>query len=141
MRSCDINSKVLFHHYSRDKKGTQKLAALVYVYINSISILPCISDGKRKMIFVLIILNMGTQLSSDTSRSFIGRFFICSEDTIWYLPFDSPRRAVRKRAAVPALPTSISASFFGILPPKPVIVIFFYPHPPKPEIPDESVHL
>ena len=37
--------------------------------------------------------------------------------------FDSPRRAVRKRAAVPALPTSISASFFGILPPKPVIVI------------------
>ena len=35
------------------------------------------------------------------------------EDTIWYLPFDSQRRAVRKRAAVPALPTSISASFFG----------------------------
>ena len=62
MRSCDINRKVLFHHYSRDKKGTQKLAALVYVYINSISILPCISDGKRKMIYVLIILNMGTQL-------------------------------------------------------------------------------
>ena len=37
---------------------------------------------------------------------------------------EGPRRAVRKRAAVPALPTSISASFFGILPPKPVIVIF-----------------
>ena len=50
----------------------------------------------------------------------MGRFFICSEASRCQTPLAQPSMAVRKRAAVPALPTLIAAVSFGMRPPRPV---------------------
>ena len=65
-----------------------------------------------------------TPVSSE-NNSCIGLFFICSEASIVYSPSEKPSIAVRKRAAVPALPTLITACFLGIFPPQPKTVTAF----------------
>ena len=55
--------------------------------------------------------------SSASNKGFIGRFFICCDASIKYLPSESASIAVRNLAAVPALPTLIVADLFGMPPP------------------------
>ena len=54
----------------------------------------------------------------------MGRCRMASSPSKKYLPFsERVRKAVKKRAAVPALPTCNLASLAGILPPSPITLI------------------
>ena len=55
-------------------------------------------------------------------KSPIGRRSICCDERTINCPFERARRAVIKRAAVPALPTYTSPLSFGSLPPQPCTV-------------------
>ena len=66
--------------------------------------------------------NRAPAFSSAEMRSPIGRLFICSDDRTTNSPSEKARRAVIKRAAVPALPTYTSPPFTGRTPQQPSTV-------------------